>query len=158
LAGLRPVAAGQVLGRARLAPQFSDDHVLLAPLLFNLLLARGWPGTDEDVQAAWELCGELGLHPLLGRMPAGLAQVVGETGWQLSNGERALVGLARALLAEPSVLVVTRRSDRSTRRRHVGPWPSRGAGSGPWWSSARSERPQARAWTSSRRPAMPSLT
>jgi ATP-binding cassette subfamily B protein len=62
--------------------------------------------TDEDVQAAWELCGELGLHPLLARMPAGLAQVVGETGWQLSNGERALVGLARALLAEPAVLVV----------------------------------------------------
>ncbi len=106
LAGLRPVSAGRVCGRAALAPQFSDDHVLLAPLLFNLLLARGWPGTEDDTQEAWELCGELGLHPLLARMPAGLAQVVGETGWQLSNGERALVGLARALLARPSVLII----------------------------------------------------
>ena len=106
LAGLRPVAAGRVDGRAALAPQFCDDHILLAPLAFNLLLARGWPAQDGDVQAAWELCGELGLGGLLRRMPAGLAQVVGETGWQLSNGERALVGLARALLAEPDVLVV----------------------------------------------------
>lgn len=39
-------------------------------------------------------------------MPAGLAQVVGETGWQLSNGERALAGLARTLLAEPAVVVL----------------------------------------------------
>ena len=79
---------------------------MLAPLLLNLLLARGWPGIEDDIQEAWELCGELGLHPLLARMPAGLAQVVGETGWQLSNGERALVGLARALLARPPVLII----------------------------------------------------
>ena len=31
-------------------------------------------------------------------MPAGLQQVVGETGWQLSHGERGRLFLARALL------------------------------------------------------------
>ncbi|MBA3251117.1 MAG: ATP-binding cassette domain-containing protein [Geodermatophilaceae bacterium] len=106
LAGLRPAVGGRVTGRAGLAPQFCDDHVLLAPMAFNLLLARGWPAAETDLRDAWELCGELGLGGLLARMPAGLAQVVGETGWQLSNGERALVGLARALLAGPDVLVV----------------------------------------------------
>ena len=46
---------------------------------------------------AQSLCEELGLGPLLERMPAGLQQRVGETGWQLSHGERSRVFLARAL-------------------------------------------------------------
>ena len=106
LAGLRSSAAGVRKGHVALAPQFCDDHVLLAPLAFNLLLARAWPAAEADLQLAWEVCVELGLQPLLERMPAGLAQVVGETGWQLSHGERALVGLARALLSSPGVLVL----------------------------------------------------
>jgi ABC-type transport system involved in cytochrome bd biosynthesis fused ATPase/permease subunit len=31
-------------------------------------------------------------------MPAGLLQMVGETGWQLSHGERSRLYMARALL------------------------------------------------------------
>lgn len=38
-------------------------------------------------------------------MPAGLAQIVGETGWRLSDGEHSLVFLARALLQRPDVLI-----------------------------------------------------
>ena len=44
------------------------------------------------------MCEELGLGDLIARMPAGLMQMVGETGWQLSRGERSRVFLARALL------------------------------------------------------------
>lgn len=44
------------------------------------------------------LCLDLGLGDLLERMPSGLMQMVGETGWQLSHGERSRVYLARALL------------------------------------------------------------
>jgi ATP-binding cassette subfamily B protein len=40
----------------------------------------------------------LGLGPLLEGMPAGLQQMVGETGWQLSHGERGRLYVARALL------------------------------------------------------------
>ena len=40
----------------------------------------------------------LGLGDLLDRMPAGLFQMVGETGWQLSHGERSRLFMARALL------------------------------------------------------------
>jgi ABC-type multidrug transport system fused ATPase/permease subunit len=39
-------------------------------------------------------------------MPAGLQQIVGETGWQLSQGERSLVYIARALLAQPDLLIL----------------------------------------------------
>jgi len=106
LCGLRPAASGEVRGRATLVPQFHDDHLVLAPLAFNLLLGRAWPPAETDLAAATEICTELGLGPLIERMPAGLAQTVGETGWQLSNGERTLVGLARTLLAEPKVIVL----------------------------------------------------
>src|SRR5688572_26517923 len=37
--------------------------------------------------AAAEVGTALGLAPLLARTPAGMAQLVGETGWQLSNQE-----------------------------------------------------------------------
>ena len=39
-------------------------------------------------------------------MPSGLQQTVGETGWQLSHGERSRLFLARALLHEGDVLVL----------------------------------------------------
>jgi ABC-type transport system involved in cytochrome bd biosynthesis fused ATPase/permease subunit len=39
-------------------------------------------------------------------MPAGLFQQVGETGWQLSYGERSRVFLARALLQGADVVIL----------------------------------------------------
>jgi ABC-type protease/lipase transport system fused ATPase/permease subunit len=39
-------------------------------------------------------------------MPAGIQQIVGETGWQLSHGERSRVYMARALLQEPELCVL----------------------------------------------------
>jgi ATP-binding cassette, subfamily B, bacterial len=39
-------------------------------------------------------------------MPTGLWQIVGETGWQLSHGERSRLYIARALLQEASVLIL----------------------------------------------------
>jgi ABC-type multidrug transport system fused ATPase/permease subunit len=38
-------------------------------------------------------------------MPAGLQQVVGETGWRLSHGERSRVFIARALLQNADVFI-----------------------------------------------------
>lgn len=80
------------------APQFHDNHVFGSTLLFNLLMGRRWPPRLEDFDAAARVCRELGLGPLLDRMPAGLHQQVGETGWQLSHGEQSRVFVARSLL------------------------------------------------------------
>ncbi len=80
------------------APQFHENHVFSGSLAFNLLMGRRWPATDEDLLDAAALCEELGLGDLLRRMPSGLQQAVGETGWQLSHGERGRLFLARALL------------------------------------------------------------
>ena len=52
------------------------------------------------------MCDELGLGPLIERMPAGLMQQVGETGWQLSHGEKSRIFLARALLQDAALTVL----------------------------------------------------
>ena len=46
------------------------------------------------------------LGDLLERMPAGLQQMVGETGWQLSHGERGRLFIARALLQHADLVIL----------------------------------------------------
>jgi ABC-type transport system involved in cytochrome bd biosynthesis fused ATPase/permease subunit len=69
-------------------------------------MGRRWPPRSEDVEAAENVCRELGLDGLLGRMPAGLLQMVGETGCQLSHGERSRLYMARALLQEADLIIL----------------------------------------------------
>jgi ATP-binding cassette subfamily B protein len=121
MAGLRRPSAGLLLldgldgrtlggaGWRRLvasAPQFHDNHVLGGTLAFNLLMGRAWPPQPTDLVDAEAVCRELGLGDLLDKMPAGLLQTVGETGWQLSHGERSRVYLARALLQDAALVVL----------------------------------------------------
>jgi ATP-binding cassette subfamily B protein len=87
------------------APQFHENHVLTETFAFNLLMGRRWPPHEEDMREATTICSELGLEPLLNKMPAGMLQMVGETGWQLSHGERSRVYIARALLQDAEVVI-----------------------------------------------------
>lgn len=88
------------------APQFHENHVLMGTFAFNLLMGRRWPPKEEDLIEAETICRELGLGELLDRMPAGLMQNVGETGWQLSHGERSRLFIARALLQKAELIVL----------------------------------------------------
>jgi ATP-binding cassette subfamily B protein len=92
--------------RVAAAPQFHENHVFTGTFAFNLLMGRRWPAQPEDLQQAEALCRELGLGDLLDRMPAGLQQTVGETGWQLSHGERSRLYIARALLQDTDLVVL----------------------------------------------------
>jgi ATP-binding cassette subfamily B protein len=87
------------------APQFHENHVFTETFLFNLVMGRQWPPSEEDLREATDICHELGLGPLLAKMPAGMVQMVGETGWQLSHGERSRLYIARALLQRADILV-----------------------------------------------------
>jgi ATP-binding cassette subfamily B protein len=100
------VGAAEWRGRVASAPQFHENHVLTATLAFNLLMGRRWPAPPADLAEAEALCRELGLGPLLDRMPSGMMQMVGEGGWQLSHGERSRLFLARALLQGGDALVL----------------------------------------------------
>jgi ABC-type multidrug transport system fused ATPase/permease subunit len=92
--------------RIVIAPQFHENHVLMGTFAFNALLGRGWPPRPSDLEAAEQTCRALGLGDLLDRMPAGMQQVVGETGWQLSQGEKSRLYLARALLQGADVVIL----------------------------------------------------
>jgi len=121
LAGLRKPEAGLILldgldpsnfdaagwrRRVTMAPQFHENYVFTGSFAFNLLMGRRWPPEPQDLADAEELCVELGLGDLLGRMPAGIQQQVGETGWQLSHGERSRLFLARALLQGAPLVIL----------------------------------------------------
>jgi ATP-binding cassette, subfamily B, bacterial len=92
--------------RVTMAPQAHDNYLVSGSLAFNLLMGRRWPAEPSDLIEAEKVCRELGLGDLLDRLPAGLHQVVGESGWRLSQGERTRVFLARALLQHPELLVL----------------------------------------------------
>ena len=121
LAGLRTPQSGLVLldgldrhtvgfegwrRRVVLVPQFHENHLVLGSVAFNLLMGVQWPPAQGDFERAEAVLRELGLGPTLDRMPSGLLQTIGETGWQLSHGERSRVYLARALLQNPDVLIL----------------------------------------------------
>jgi ATP-binding cassette subfamily B protein len=88
------------------APQFHENHVMTGTFAFNVLMGRRWPPEYGDMEEAEVICRELGLGPLLERMPAGLLQVVGETGWRLSHGEQSRLFIARALLQRSELMVL----------------------------------------------------
>jgi ATP-binding cassette subfamily B protein len=89
-----------------LVPQFHENHLVLGSVAFNVLMGVEWPPSQENFDRADAVLRELGLGPTLDRMPSGLLQTIGETGWQLSHGERSRVFLARALLQNPDVLIL----------------------------------------------------
>ncbi len=88
------------------APQFHENYIFSASLAFNVLMGRRWPPEPQDLIEAESLCRDLGLDNVLDAMPAGFMQIVGETGWRLSHGERSRIFLARALMQDAKVIVL----------------------------------------------------
>jgi ATP-binding cassette subfamily B protein len=88
------------------APQFHENHVMTETFAFNLLMGKRWPAWAVDLEECEAVCRDLGLGELIDRMPAGLMQMVGETGWQLSHGERSRLYIARAILQHADLVVL----------------------------------------------------
>jgi len=71
-------------------------------LRFNLSYAK--PGASDDAIMAAARRAQLG--PLIESLPAGLDTRVGERGLKLSGGEKQRVGVARAILGDPAILIL----------------------------------------------------
>ena len=84
-------------------PQFHENHIFAQTFAFNVDPVGGFYGLSAEAE---EICRELDLGQVLSRMPAGGAQLLGETGWQLSHGERSRVFLARALLQRARLVIL----------------------------------------------------
>jgi ATP-binding cassette, subfamily B, bacterial len=92
--------------RVVMAPQFQENYVFSETFAFNLLMGRRWPAQPEDLTEAEVVCRELGLGEVLDRMPSGFQQMLGESGWQLSHGERSRLFIARTLLQKADLIVL----------------------------------------------------
>ncbi|HEX4469654.1 MAG TPA: ATP-binding cassette domain-containing protein, partial [Gemmatimonadaceae bacterium] len=79
-----------------------DPFILNASLLENIRYARP-NATDAEVRSAARAAA---LERMIDRIPAGLETTAGERGRALSAGERQRLSIARALLADPKVLVL----------------------------------------------------
>jgi putative ABC transport system ATP-binding protein len=97
---LRTVTFSSLRRRVVLVPQegFLFDSTLLANALYGDLDA----GPDDVHRAIFEL----GLSDWLAGLPRGLETRVGQRGESMSAGERQLVALIRAHLADPDLLVL----------------------------------------------------
>jgi ATP-binding cassette, subfamily B, bacterial len=97
---VRRVPFASLRERVVMVPQegFLFDATLRANTLYGKLSA-----TDAEIRAAAD---ELGLGDWLQALPRGLDTRVGQRGEALSAGERQLVALIRAHLAQPDLLVL----------------------------------------------------
>jgi ATP-binding cassette subfamily B protein len=87
--------------RRQVATAFEDPVLFSMSVRENLVLGRP-DASDDDIAAALELAQATFVEEL----PWGLDTRVGEQGMSLSGGQRQRLALARAVIAQPSVLVL----------------------------------------------------
>ncbi len=87
--------------RQRLGVVLQDTFLFSGNVADNLRLDAAIEPAELE-----RLCRELGLEPLLSRLPDGLDTELRERGGNLSSGERQLLAVARVAIRNPSVLVM----------------------------------------------------
>ena len=97
---LRRTSLASLRRAVALVPQ--DVALFNDTLRANIAFAEA----EADETAVWEAAGAAELADFIASLPHGLDTLVGERGLKLSGGERQRVGLARALLARPRLLVL----------------------------------------------------
>jgi ATP-binding cassette subfamily B protein len=97
---LRDATLRSLRQRVVVVPQ--EGFLFNGTILENVRLARA-EATDDEVVAALEA---IGVMERFASLPEGLSTEVRERGSRLSAGEKQLVSLARAALADPAVLVL----------------------------------------------------
>ena len=69
-------------------------------------VAFGIPASEQSEERIWEALKEAALDDFVRGLPEGLDTGIGERGIRISGGQRQRIGIARALYADPEVLVL----------------------------------------------------
>ncbi len=97
---LRDLRAGALRSQLGIVPQ--EGFLFSGTIRDNIAFGR--PGApEEEIRSA---AAAVGADVFIGRLADGLDTEVGERGVHLSAGQRQLVAFARALLAEPRILIL----------------------------------------------------
>ncbi len=81
----------------------TQENFLFSGTVFDNLRFGRPDATDADVRRAAE---QLGTHAVIEALAEGYATQVGERGGSLAAGERQLITLTRALVADPAILIL----------------------------------------------------
>ncbi len=88
--------------RSQIGIVLQDNFLFSASVLENIRFGRP-QASDEQVTAAAKLAHA---HDFIERLPEGYQTVLGERGSGLSQGQRQLIAIARAALADPRILIL----------------------------------------------------
>jgi ATP-binding cassette subfamily B protein len=88
--------------QSRIGVVLQTPHLFSGTIRENLRYGR-LDATDEEIEAAAKLAGA---HDFIAALEAGYDEEVGEGGNLLSVGQKQLVSLARAILAQPEIFIM----------------------------------------------------